>query len=69
MVFHNPDIVFRGIETGKHFPYSFLKISDPSPEGLLPVPAPDGAEIPSTGLCVPRLPNPSILKNDWLVNA
>jgi hypothetical protein len=69
MILYYPEIVFRGIQTGKHFPYSFLKIPDPSPEGLPPVPAPDGAEIPSTESRVPSYPNVSILKKDWFVNA
>jgi hypothetical protein len=69
MIFYYPEIVFRGIQTGKHSLYSFLSIPDPAPEGLLPVPAPDGAEVPSAEPCVPVLPNSPILKNDSLVNA
>jgi hypothetical protein len=57
MVVYYPEIVLRGIQAGKHSPYSsFFKIPDPSPEVLPPVPTLDGKEIPS-------------LKNAGLVNA
>jgi hypothetical protein len=56
MVFYDPEIVFRGVQACKHSPYSFLRVSDPSPDGLLPVPILDGKEIPS-------------LKKEGLINA
>jgi hypothetical protein len=56
MIFYDPEIVFRGIQADKHSPYSFFKIPAPSPEGLLPVSALEGKEIPS-------------LKNEGLINA
>src|SRR5215471_4727777 len=62
MIFRRPEKVFRGIETRIHSSNSFLYLLGPTPEEPLPGSAPEGAGVPSPGLGVPHIPNPSILK-------